>query len=521
MQVSRELNTVTNIWEPEVLDDFKERVSYDANGNILSYRRNGNHSFAGTPLGMDSMRYTYKTGTNQLDFVYDSVGASNYENDIDGQTAGNYQYDAIGNLRSDQGAGIDSIEWTVYGKISRIKKSNGSEIRYTYDVGGNRISKRVNGVETWYVRDAAGNVMSIYTKGDGSINNGALSQTEGHLYGSSRLGVNAVKVNVEDGSVLPGVNMTGLGSGINNNFTRGEKSFELSNHLGNVLVTVLDRRVGISKDGIFVDHYEPAISSSQEYYPFGMLMPGRQSRGGYRYGFNGKEKSHEIKGAGNSYTAAFWEYDPRIGRRWNLDPKPTVGMSEYSVFRNGPIWVIDPLGDTTIVNNTGMIISNDKIGNSVYVHHFKDNTNSYIGEIGGKIDANEIFKNLLDENIAISKGLVSPWTFRNLVKNKGTWDLKKNTGTIYGLANAFDKGKDNKTQFSFQGELYTAQDLGNYHYGATGKAFYLFSEHTLLLEAGKAQIAAGTSMPEWQNYRIQVHNAGRGEQYEEKVPLPP
>jgi RHS repeat-associated protein len=68
----------------------------------------------------------------------------------------------------------------------------------------------------------------------------------------------------------------------------------------------------------------------------------------YRYGFNGQEMSNEIKGGeGNSYTAEFWEYDPRIGRRWNLDPRPTVGISEYSAFANNPIWFADPLGDTS------------------------------------------------------------------------------------------------------------------------------------------------------------------------------
>ena len=56
--------------------------------------------------------------------------------------------------------------------------------------------------------------------------------------------------------------------------------------------------------------------------------------------------SNEIKGVGNSYTAEFWEYDPRVGRRWNLDPKPTVGISEYSAFGNSPIQFSDPLGDT-------------------------------------------------------------------------------------------------------------------------------------------------------------------------------
>ncbi|MBW8688405.1 RHS repeat-associated core domain-containing protein [Chitinophaga rhizophila] len=65
--------------------------------------------------------------------------------------------------------------------------------------------------------------------------------------------------------------------------------------------------------------------------------------GGYRYGFNGQEKSTEV---GNSnYTAEFWEYDSRIGRRWNLDPKPIEGISSYSVMGNNPISNIDPDGD--------------------------------------------------------------------------------------------------------------------------------------------------------------------------------
>jgi hypothetical protein len=29
----------------------------------------------------------------------------------------------------------------------------------------------------------------------------------------------------------------------------------------------------------------------------------------YTYGFNGQERTDELKGAGNHYTAQFWEYD--------------------------------------------------------------------------------------------------------------------------------------------------------------------------------------------------------------------
>lgn len=70
--------------------------------------------------------------------------------------------------------------------------------------------------------------------------------------------------------------------------------------------------------------------------------------GGYRYGFNGQEKSDEIKGEGNSYTAQFWEYDPRIGRRWNMDPKPVINISVYGCFNNSPLKMRDPLGDTAL-----------------------------------------------------------------------------------------------------------------------------------------------------------------------------
>ena len=66
----------------------------------------------------------------------------------------------------------------------------------------------------------------------------------------------------------------------------------------------------------------------------------------YGYGFNGQEKDDEISGNGNSYTATFWQYDSRLGRRWNLDPKPNPSISQYATFANNPIWFSDPFGDT-------------------------------------------------------------------------------------------------------------------------------------------------------------------------------
>lgn len=424
MQALRNLNTASNTWTPVTLPDFKEAISYDANGNILTYSRNGNNTFAGKPLAMDNLTYTYKTGKNQLDALADAVPATNYGNDIDGQSAGNYTYDEIGNLTKDNAEGISNIEWTVYGKIGKITKTNGTIISYTYDASGNSISKNVNGQQTWYIRDGSGNVLSVYTSGDNTVNNGSLSQVETHLYGISRLGMSTQQVNVQTPVLPETTNLPGLGTGINVNFTRGKKFFELSNHLGNVLATVTDRKKAVSTNGTTTDHYEAEISSAQDYYPFGMFMPGRNGHqvqggfatgntvvnghnvpeelslinrqgnqpgeyvasqiikfgegfssgtndifsaviadgsytggdsggngsasvamSGYRYGYNGQEKSTEVYGEGNSYTAEFWQYDARIGRRWNIDPKSTTGISDFSVLGNNPISNIDPKGD--------------------------------------------------------------------------------------------------------------------------------------------------------------------------------
>jgi RHS repeat-associated protein len=65
----------------------------------------------------------------------------------------------------------------------------------------------------------------------------------------------------------------------------------------------------------------------------------------YRYGFNTQEKDDEIYGAGNSYSAEYWQYDSRLGRRWNLDPKPQIMISDYACFGNNPINFIDLKGD--------------------------------------------------------------------------------------------------------------------------------------------------------------------------------
>ncbi|MBS1637737.1 MAG: hypothetical protein JST26_17610 [Bacteroidetes bacterium] len=133
----------------------------------------------------------------------------------------------------------------------------------------------------------------------------------------------------------------------------GLKTYELSNHLGNVLTVVSDNLMAIAGTGGVIDHYTPDKLSATDYYAFGEAMPGRQyASATYRYAMNGQEKDDvylDLSGmpiVGASSTAEYWEYDGRLGRRWNIDPVLDEGLSPYATFANNPILMSDPNGDS-------------------------------------------------------------------------------------------------------------------------------------------------------------------------------
>jgi hypothetical protein len=101
--------------------------------------------------------------------------------------------------------------------------------------------------------------------------------------------------------------------------------------------------------------------------------------GAYRYGAGGQEKVDEISGSGNHYTALFWEMDPRLGRRWNQDPKPNPSISNYAIFNNNPIFFTDLLGDTVKgdMKAYGQVKS--------YVNNQISSLNTQIGNVNTKI----------------------------------------------------------------------------------------------------------------------------------------
>ena len=351
-----DLNPSTLKWEATFAEDWASNYSYDPNGNIKTLIRNqtADHGFA-----MDNLEYHYISGTNQLEYVADGVPTTASNNDIDPQTQGNYSYDPIGNLTKDDAEGISAITWLPNNKIGTITKTNGMVIQFTYDASGQRITKKVEkivqGVPVseieFYLRDASGNVMANYILHPDSC---TLLLKEQPIYGSSRLGVYAPNKDVTSNTV------PSIGAQNAQKFTliRGQRLYELSNWLGNVQVVITDKKLAICGSAATPAYYEADIQSAQDYYPFGMKMNGRGAyNSSYTYGVNTQEIEKDL--GENIYTAEYWEYDSRIIRRWNLDPKPTIGISEYACFNNNPIWFSDALGDTIKATQEGFNIINE------------------------------------------------------------------------------------------------------------------------------------------------------------------
>ncbi len=73
--------------------------------------------------------------------------------------------------------------------------------------------------------------------------------------------------------------------------------------------------------------------------PFGSSINTRSysAGSGFRFGFNTQEKDKEIYNNNETYTATFWEYDGRLGRRWNVDPVVKPWISPFASIGNNPL----------------------------------------------------------------------------------------------------------------------------------------------------------------------------------------
>jgi RHS repeat-associated protein len=132
-------------------------------------------------------------------------------------------------------------------------------------------------------------------------------------------------------------------------------------------------------DGV-VDYFTSDVVSQSDYYPFGMMLPGRNSsEEEYRYGYQGSEMDNEVKDSkGTSYTTEFRQLNPRVGRWLSIDPKATAWESPYVSMGNNPIFYNDVNGDT--------IFSKRFLGRTLKHENgqvFKKNGEVYDGKLRG------------------------------------------------------------------------------------------------------------------------------------------
>lgn len=351
MDAYNNFNAATYNWSNNglAMNDWKERVSYDANGNILTYIRHGNDPL----IPMDSMTYSYNTASNQLNHVDDGVAANSYADDIDDQSTNNYAYDKSGNLIKDVQEGL-TISWNAYDKIAQVQDADSKQtINFRYDASGNRLVKQVMPIKkpvinTYYIRDAQGNILATYhykhpvTNIFGQTPKDTIWWEEQHLYGTSRIGIDRPgKIMFPSPPLLSDTATLSYYSGL--------KNYELTNHLGNVLAVVNDKRIGVDDGSGGIAYYKAEMVMAGDYYTGGMVMPGRiLSSTTYQFGYQGSLKDDDVKGRGNLYATLFRQLDPRINQWWSVDPdyRDTPCESPYASMSNNPALLTDVLGNS-------------------------------------------------------------------------------------------------------------------------------------------------------------------------------
>lgn len=111
-----------------------------------------------------------------------------------------------------------------------------------------------------------------------------------------------------------------------------------------MLATINDKKLATDDGNGEVAYYEADVVTANDYYPFGMIMPGRKYAfdDTYRYGFNGKEQDKETTGT-TTYDYGFRIYNPALGRFLSVDPltKNYAALTPYQFASNNPVEGVD------------------------------------------------------------------------------------------------------------------------------------------------------------------------------------
>jgi hypothetical protein len=194
-------------------------------------------------------------------------------------------------------------------------------------------------------------------------------------------------------------------------------------------------------------------------------MPGRKYQAGsesYRYSINGQEKDTELNE--NITTALYWEYDSRIGRRWNVDPKPNVSLSPYVCLENNPILKNDILGDSTGLGPKPPKLS-IRIGGTGGPWGKKESTSIF------SLYGNKTYYNS-SPNSSTTFKIDEPNSFIQIQARVGG----ENSNMQFGLNWFKQKTRDNDQGFSYEAPTAVQASFGiNNSLGNIGKKIYFSS----------------------------------------------
>ena len=267
---------------------FSENVTgYDRNGNIRSLQRFGQTGANSYGL-IDNL--TFHLDGNRLNRVDDAVTTSAYNGGFEfkdgAKQAGEYAYDANGNLTKDLNKKITAIQYNCLNLPSTVTFSDGGAISYTYAADGTKLRTVHKTGGAAVTTDYCGSV--IYENGTQKL----LLTEEGYV-----------------------------------TLADGKYHYYLKDHQGN-------NRVVIDPSG--------TVEEVNHYYPFGGTFAGTNSIQPYKY--NGKELDAR-KGL-NWYDYGARHYDAALGRFTTVDPlaEKYYGMSLYEYVGNNPVRYIDPTG---------------------------------------------------------------------------------------------------------------------------------------------------------------------------------
>ena len=300
-------NMTTNSFVVDANNRYRMHAEYDVNGNFT-------YKATDRGAGNTADDYFYRYGkiltpeytnptTNKLYVVPTLLGVRYYD------------YDKIGQLTSEKAEDNKEkrLTYDVYGNVTEVKDENNYlKVKYVYNERGERIKKITYGTagavsyNTYYVRDHAGAVMSIYTDQGGS-----LQQRE--------------------------IPMQGIGT-IYKNGSTVTYTYDLTDHLGNVRVTILQNK-DMNGDAV--------VETWQDYLPFGEINPVRKSAVSSivsgRHDYQGEFAEKDAETGWSAFELRM--YDARLGRWLSADPANEF-FSPYIGMGNNPITYGDPNGAT-------------------------------------------------------------------------------------------------------------------------------------------------------------------------------